>query len=380
MEPITRQLTSQSNKSIFVVALDQDGPMVSHTMETINHHDTSDDENDYYHSYSDDHHSASHQQHVMKSNEQQSLASDVTIHHQDDDNKSLQSPIDDMNQSPASSSTSSPLPPPHAAWWKKPFNRRHRKKNTKNLPDPRTFSTTKKTMILMIVAGAGASSPLASTIYYPALIDMQKAFDTSDTAMNASISIFTFFTAFFPLLWATAGDRIGRRKIYLVSFLISVIGSLCCGFSVNITMFIVFRAFSAIGSSSVMSMGAGTLADIFSAHERGRAFAWYTCGPLLGPALGPIIGGYLSAGLGWRSTFYFLAIFNFCIFLSIFFFLPETWRPATPPPIIGLDEKKTQQQQQQQQKKKKRPINPLEALNLLLNRNIALAVTFVGVL
>jgi hypothetical protein len=33
-------------------------------------------------------------------------------------------------------------------------------------------------------------------------------------------------------------------------------------------------------------MGAGTLADIYDAHERGRAIALYTCGPLLGPALG----------------------------------------------------------------------------------------------
>lgn len=78
--------------------------------------------------------------------------------------------------------------------------------------------------------------------------------------------------------------------VYLVSFTITVIGSLLCGLSVNMVMFIVFRAISAVGSSSVLSMGAGTLSDVFEAHERGNAFAWYTCGPLLGPALGPIIG------------------------------------------------------------------------------------------
>jgi hypothetical protein len=31
-----------------------------------------------------------------------------------------------------------------------------------------------------------------------------------------------------------------------------------------------------------MSMGAGTIADIFEPQERGRAFALYTTGPLLG--------------------------------------------------------------------------------------------------
>lgn len=35
-----------------------------------------------------------------------------------------------------------------------------------------------------------------------------------------------------------------------------------------------------------MSMGAGTIADIFKPQERGRAFAYYSCGSLLGPTLG----------------------------------------------------------------------------------------------
>lgn len=70
-------------------------------------------------------------------------------------------------------------------------------------------------------------------------------------------------------------------------------------------MFIVFRAISAAGSSSVraldstirvtltyilnrqvLSMGAGTISDIFDSHERGRAFSYYMMGPLLGPVLG----------------------------------------------------------------------------------------------
>lgn len=123
-------------------------------------------------------------------------------------------------------------------------------------------------------------------VQYPALVTMQEDFHTTDTNMNASLSIFTFFTAFFPLLWASFGDKFGRRPVYLVSFMVSVVGSICCAESVNIGMFIAFRGFSAIGSSSVMSMGAGTIADIFEPKERGRAFSYYTCGPLLGPALG----------------------------------------------------------------------------------------------
>ena len=159
---------------------------------------------------------------------------------------------------------------------------------------------------------------------------MQYDLNTTDTAMNASLSVFTFATALFPLMWASFGDKFGRRPVYLVSFLISVIGSICCALSVNVGMLIAFRAVSAIGSSSVctlslrlyvslvvslmplspgngnvsfqeitihaehhvfthtcktQSIGAGTISDLFEAEERGRAFGYYTMGPLLGPAL-----------------------------------------------------------------------------------------------
>ncbi|KAI9484053.1 MAG: major facilitator superfamily domain-containing protein [Benjaminiella poitrasii] len=252
--------------------------------------------------------------------------------------------------------------------------------------DPSEFSNIKKNMILFIVAIAGSIPPISSTIYYPALVTMQNAFHTSDTVMNASLSVFTFFTAFFPLIWATFSDAYGRRSIYIISYFISLIGSICCALSVNAEMFIVFRAFSAIGSSSAMSMGAGTIADIFEPHERGRAFAYYTCGPLLGPALGPIIGGYLNEGLGWRSNFWFLSIFCLFTWLGIVFFLPETWRKSPDPLPVATTENKDKDQTtklvgiETQKRSKRKIINPIGALKLLQYPNIALTVTFAGVL
>lgn len=133
-------------------------------------------------------------------------------------------------------------------------------------------------------------------------------------------------------------------------------------------------------------MGAGTIADIFEPHERGRGFAYYTCGVLIGPAIGPIIGGYLNQGLGWRSNFWFLSIFSFCTWLGFVFFLPETWRPSPPPvieekqPASSSSSTSSTINQETVEKKTRRFINPIGALKLLLYPNIALTVAFVGVL
>ncbi|CAG8717896.1 29097_t:CDS:2, partial [Racocetra persica] len=72
----------------------------------------------------------------------------------------------------------------------------------------------------------------------------------------------------------------------------------------------IMRSFQACGGSSVISIGAGTLSDIFITTERGRAFGWFYLGPLLGPVIGPTIGGYLTQYLGWRFIFGFLSLYG----------------------------------------------------------------------
>jgi MFS family permease len=154
-------------------------------------------------------------------------------------------------------------------------------------------------------------------------------------------------------------------------------------------------------------MGAGTIADIYEPHERGKALAYYTCGPLLGPALGPIIGGYLNQKLGWRSNFYFLAIYALVVCVAIIIFLPETWRSLKPTiqlqqlqqQYIDHNEKSnnnsttTMKQDAEEvvqtkkdvrytvlnKKTKTKFINPIGALKLFLYPNISLCIAFIGV-
>ncbi|KAI8088818.1 major facilitator superfamily domain-containing protein [Halteromyces radiatus] len=233
-------------------------------------------------------------------------------------------------------------------------------------PDPSSFSSTKKNVILLMVAVGSGLSPISATIYYPAIFNIQSEFHASDILMNATISIFTFSTAIFPLFWARLGEKYGRRHTYLISFFIAIIGNVCCALAVNMPMFLVFRGVAAIGSSSVMSMGAGTLGDIFDAHERGRAMAWYTAPPLLGPALGPVVGGALNQKFGWRSNFWFVVAATSLVWLAMIFFLPETSR-------------RTASMDNSMNKKRKRP-NPFAALAMYKYPNIALTICFTGIL
>ena len=128
----------------------------------------------------------------------------------------------------------------------------------------------------------------------------------------------------FPLWWSSFSERLGRRTIYLTSFVLFLIFNCLCAISDSIAMLIVMRMLSGGASASVQAVGAGTIADLWDIHERGRAMGIFYLGPLCGPLLAPIIGGLLAQRWGWRSTLWFLAAFGALMVILIFIALPET--------------------------------------------------------
>jgi MFS family permease len=85
----------------------------------------------------------------------------------------------------------------------------------------------------------------------------------------------------------------------------------------------------AIGSSSVLSVGAGSIGDIYRPTERGRAMGVYYAGALIGPALAPVVAGVLTqythgAAGGWRAMQWLLACMGVLSFVFTIIALPET--------------------------------------------------------
>ncbi|KAI9270442.1 major facilitator superfamily domain-containing protein [Phascolomyces articulosus] len=217
---------------------------------------------------------------------------------------------------------------------------------------------------------------------------MQKDLQTTETAINAATtSIYVFFNASVPIIWASYSDVYGRRRIYLISIFIAVIGNVCCAVSINIAMLIVFRIMSAVGGCSILTVGTGILSDIYGPEERGKAYSWFVSAPLVVPAIAPVIGGYLTEGLGWRSTFACIAIYSFCIWIVMLFALPESLRKtdiselpiAMTKEIIASEQKDSAVLAKTEKvinKKKRKHVNPLSAIKLVRNGNIILPAVY----
>jgi multidrug resistance protein len=161
---------------------------------------------------------------------------------------------------------------------------------------------------------------------------------TTPTITNLSVALYMLAMSIFPLWWSSFSETLGRRTIYVTSFTLYFIFSILSAVSVNISMLIVMRILSGGAAASVQAVGAGTIADIWEVHHRGRAMGIFYLGPLTGPLFAPIIGGALAEGFGWRATMWFLVAYGGLALVLIIFCLPETLPRKKPLPTISTEE------------------------------------------
>ncbi|KAI0233475.1 Dityrosine transporter 1 [Massospora cicadina] len=174
-------------------------------------------------------------------------------------------------------------------------------------------------LILGLVTLSGLLAPMASTIYLPSLLRIENDLNASRQDVDLSVSA----GGRPPLLGAMA-DSSGRRWVAIVSQLILVLSSLGCGLSPTLEVLIVMRVLKAVGASACSVSGIGTISDIYSPHEKGRAMGVFFIGPMFGPSLGPLVGGIINQYGHWRDVFWFLAIASAVLLIATIVFLPET--------------------------------------------------------
>lgn len=116
--------------------------------------------------------------------------------------------------------------------------------------------------------------------------------------------------------------------VYHVTNALFIIFTIACAVSSNLGMLIGFRFLAGMFGSTPITIGSGTLSDMFRTEERGAAMAIWSIGPLLGPVIGPIAGSYLSQAKGWRWDFYLVSIVAAAAALGMLIFLRETYAPV----------------------------------------------------
>lgn len=102
--------------------------------------------------------------------------------------------------------------------------------------------------------------------------------------------------------WAT--NRFGGKKMYMLSLLIFLAGSVLSSLSWNIGSLISFRLLQGVGAGLMLPTLQTMLVQIADGRNLGRVMSIISIPALLGPILGPVLGGFILTSLNWRWIFY----------------------------------------------------------------------------
>ncbi|MGI5231841.1 MFS transporter [Actinoallomurus sp. CA-142502] len=128
------------------------------------------------------------------------------------------------------------------------------------------------------------------------------------------------------------GDRLGRRRVFLLSMIGVMLGALGAATAPTLGVLVVFRLVQGFSGALVLPTVLALLTAAAGAERRGRAVSWWAAANGAGQAAGPTVGGLLTDAFGWRSVFVVIVPFAAVAFAG-------GWRsiPRTPPRVVRLD-------------------------------------------
>jgi EmrB/QacA subfamily drug resistance transporter len=144
---------------------------------------------------------------------------------------------------------------------------------------------------------------LDSTVVNVALPTIGKHLNATLSGLQWTVTAYTLTLAGLILLGGSLGDRLGRRRVFLVGVVWFALSSALCGIAPNIGVLIGARVLQGIGGALLTPGSLSIIQATFASDDRPRAVgAWSGLGGVAS-AIGPVVGGWLVQAAGWRWVF-----------------------------------------------------------------------------
>ncbi|MFE7843233.1 MDR family MFS transporter [Streptomyces sp. NPDC057474] len=118
------------------------------------------------------------------------------------------------------------------------------------------------------------------------------------------VTAYTLATAASTPIWGKLGDLYGRKRVFMTSIVIFLIGSALSGMAQDMGQLIAFRAVQGLGAGGLMVGVMAIIGDLIPPRERGKYQGMMAGVMALAMIAGPLVGGSITDHWGWRWSFY----------------------------------------------------------------------------
>lgn len=134
-------------------------------------------------------------------------------------------------------------------------------------------------------------------------------------------------------LYGRLADSYGRKRVYLASAGLFLLGSLLCGCSWNMVSLILFRAMQGIGGGGLVPLASTIIADVAAPADRPRMMGYLSGIWGIAAIIGPLLGAFCVHSLGWPFVFWVNLPIGLIAMTMVARFLHEPPRTGRHQPI-----------------------------------------------
>jgi len=176
--------------------------------------------------------------------------------------------------------------------------------STEISPPEITLGSTTGKWVLTSTILASSMAFIDSTALNVILPSLQKDLQAAGTDIFWILNAYLLMLASLILVGGSLGDKLGRKKVFMIGIAIFIASSVACGLSPTVDWLIGARAVQGIGGALMIPGSLSIISATFRKKEKGKAIGTWSAVTTLVTVGGPILGGALGdAGL-WRAIFY----------------------------------------------------------------------------
>src|SRR5262249_28401801 len=158
--------------------------------------------------------------------------------------------------------------------------------------------------VLSLVCMAALMTGLNNSSITIALPTIVRHFDASAVQAQWILLSFILTNTVLMVVFGRVADIVGRREMYLTGVGLFTVMSIVAGSAPTAGVLIACRVLQAAAGAMLIANAAALVTAAFPRRLLGQGMGLYVASFSLAQLIGPSVGGLITAGIGWRWTFW----------------------------------------------------------------------------